>query len=101
MTKRGARSGSADGAPVMEGFSRARAIGDKGRSADPHPSISRRRLRLDPDHQAMSFSNQATVNEHARFYKDGGTIYVWFRPVNDAADFQVGSSNRSSGLRPR
>jgi hypothetical protein len=44
-----------------------------------------------PITKRMSFSSAATIEYKPDFYKDGGTIYVWFRPLNvPAPTFQIG-----------
>jgi hypothetical protein len=44
-----------------------------------------------PVTKRMSFSSTALVEYKPDFYKDGGTVYVWFRPVSTPQPtFQVG-----------
>ena len=101
MTKRGAPLRLADGAPVIGRFfpSACQSVTNDDRQTVTL-QFSGDGYAWTPITKRMSFSNQATVEYKPDFNKDGGTIYVWFRPVNvTPPTFQVGSSdNRSSGL---
>jgi hypothetical protein len=92
MTKRGAPLRLADGAPVIGRFypNACQSV-----TNDDKQTVT---LQFAGDGYAwtpitkrMSFSNQATVEYKPDFHKDGGTIYVWFRPVAATTPaFQIG-----------
>lgn len=106
MTKRGAplrltdglvsgrlaSGGSADGSPVIGRFypSACQSV-----TNDDRQTVT---LQFQGDGYAwtpitkrMSFASSAVVEYKPDFYKDGSTVYVWFRPVSTPApSFQVG-----------
>jgi hypothetical protein len=92
MTKRGAALRLADGAPVIGRFYPAAC---QSVLNDDRQTVT---LRFSGDGYAwtpvtkrISFSSTATVEYKPDFHKDGGTIYVWFRPANISAPaFQIG-----------
>ena len=92
MTKRGAPLRLADGTPVIGRFFPAAC---QSVTNDDRQSVT---LQFTGDGYAwtpvtkrIGFSCTATVEYKPDFYKDGGTIYVWFRPTNISAPaFQVG-----------
>jgi len=92
MTKRGAPLRLADGAPVVGRFypSACQSVVSDDRQTVTL-QFSGDGYAWTPITKRMSFSNTATVEYKPDFYKDGGTIYVWFRPVNiPPPSFQVG-----------
>jgi len=92
MTKRGAPLRLADGAPVIGRFypSQCQSVTNDDRqtvtiqwSGDGYAWT--------PVTKRMGFSTTATVEYKPDFQKDGGTVYVWFRPVGlPVPSFQVG-----------
>ena len=92
MTKRGAPLRLSDGAPVIGRFfpSACQSVTNDDRQTVTL-QFSGDGYAWTPITKRMSFSNQATVEYKPDFYKDGGTIYVWFRPINlTPPTFQVG-----------
>jgi len=92
MTKRGAPLRLADGAPVIGRFFPS---GCQSVTNDDRQTVT---LQFSGDGYAwtpmtkrISFSSTATVEYKPDFHKDGGTVYVWFRPTNISTPaFQVG-----------
>jgi hypothetical protein len=92
MTKRGAPLRLADGAPVIGRFFPS---GCQSVLNDDRQTVT---LQFSGDGYAwtpitkrINFTCTATVEYKPDFHKDGGTIYVWFRPsVVSAPSFQVG-----------
>jgi hypothetical protein len=92
MTKRGAPLRLADGAPVIGRFFPS---GCQSVINDDRQTVT---LQFSGDGYAwtpitkrINFSSTATVEYKPDFHKDGGTVYVWFRPANISAPaFQVG-----------
>jgi len=92
MTKRGAPLRLADGTPVIGRFFPS---GCQSVTNDDRQTVT---LQFSGDGYAwtpvtkrISFSCTATVEYKPDFHKDGGTVYVWFRPANITAPaFQVG-----------
>jgi hypothetical protein len=92
MTKRGAPLRLLDGAPVIGRFypSACQSVTNDDRQTVTL-QFSGDGYAWTPITKRMSFSNAATVEYKPDFNKDGGTIYVWFRPVNiTPPTFQVG-----------
>jgi hypothetical protein len=92
MTKRGAPLRLANGAPVIGRFFPAAC---QSVTNDDRQTVT---LQFSGDGYAwtpvtkrLNFSCTATVEYKPDFHKDGGTIYIWFRPANiSAPTFQVG-----------
>ena len=92
MTKRGAPLRLADGAPVIGRFypSACQSVTNDDRQTVTL-QFSGDGYAWTPITKRMSFANTATVEYKPDFHKDGGTVYVWFRPVNiSPPNFQVG-----------
>jgi hypothetical protein len=92
MTKRGAPLRLGDGMPVIGRFypNACQSVTNDDRQTVTL-QFSGDGYAWTPITKRMSFSNTATVEYKPDFYKDGGTIYVWFRPVAiSAPNFQVG-----------
>ncbi len=92
MTKRGASLRLADGSPVIGRFfpSACQSVTNDDRQTVTL-QFSGDGYSWTPITKRMSFSSNATVEYKPDFYKDGGTVYVWFRPINVAPpNFQVG-----------
>jgi hypothetical protein len=91
MTKRGAPLRLADGAPVIGRFfpSACQSVMNDDRQTLTL-QFSGDGYAWTPITKRMSFTNSATVEYKPDFYKDGGTVYVWFRPLNvSTPTFQV------------
>jgi hypothetical protein len=92
MTKRGAPLRLADGAPVVGRFFPA---GCQSVLNDERQTVT---LQFSGDGYAwtpitkrISFTCTATVEYKPDFHKDGGTVYVWFRPASISPPvFEVG-----------
>jgi hypothetical protein len=92
MSKRSAPLRLVDGAPVIGRFFPA--------SCQSVTNDDRQTVTLQwsgdgyaytPVTRRMGFTSAATVEYKPDFYKDGGTIYVWFRPVSQPLpNFQIG-----------
>ena len=92
MTKRGAPLRLADGTPVIGRFypSACQSVTNDDRQTVTL-QFSGDGYAWTPITKRMSFSNAALVEYKPDFNKDGGTVYVWFRPVNiPPPTFQVG-----------
>jgi hypothetical protein len=92
MTKRGAPLRLTDGAPVIGRFFPS---GCQSVTNDDRQTVT---LQFSGDGYAwtpvtkrVNFTATATAEYKPDFYKDGDTIYVWFRPANISAPaFQIG-----------
>ncbi len=92
MTKRGASLRLGDGTPVIGRFfpNACQSVTNDDRQTVTL-QFSGDGYAWTPITKRMSFSNSATVEYKPDFQKNGGTIYVWFRPVAmSAPNFQVG-----------
>jgi hypothetical protein len=92
MTKRGAPLRLADGVPVVGRFypSACQSVTNDDRQTVTL-QFSGDGYAWTPITKRMSFASAATVEYKPDFHKDGGTIYVWFRPANiSPPSFQVG-----------
>jgi hypothetical protein len=92
MTKRGAPLRLADGAPVIGRFypNACQSVTNDDRQTVTL-QFSGDGSAWTPITKRMTFTNGSTVEYKPDFYKDGGTVYVWFRPVNISPPaFQVG-----------
>jgi hypothetical protein len=92
MTKRSAPLRLGDGSPVIGRFfpSACQSVTNDDRQTVTL-QFSGDGYAWTPITKRMSFTNASTVEYKPDFYKDGGTIYVWFRPVNiTPPTFQVG-----------
>jgi hypothetical protein len=92
MTKRGASLRLADGQPVIGRYypSACQSVTNDDRQTVTL-QFSGDGYAWTPITKRMSFSCNATVEYKPDFYKDGGTVYVWFRPINVVPpNFQVG-----------
>jgi hypothetical protein len=92
MTKRGAPLRLADGAPVIGRFfpSACQSVLNDDRQTVTL-QFSGDGYAFTPLTKRMSFSSSATVEYKPDFHKDGGTVYVWFRPATAATpSFRVG-----------
>ena len=92
MTKRGAPLRLADGAPVIGRFfpSGCQSIVNDDRQTVTL-QFSGDGYAWTPITKRISFTSTATVEYKPDFHKDGGTVYVWFRPTTISTPvFQVG-----------
>jgi hypothetical protein len=92
MTKRGAPLRLADGSPVIGRFfpSACQSVLNDDRKTVTL-QFTGDGYAWTPITKRMSFTSSATVEYKPDFYKDGGTVYVWFRPAQAATpNFRVG-----------
>jgi hypothetical protein len=92
MTKRGAPLRLSDGAPAIGRFfpSQCQSVTNDERQTLT-VQFAGDGYAWTPITKRMSFTTTATVEYKPDFQKDGGTIYVWFRPVSSPVpEFQVG-----------
>jgi hypothetical protein len=92
MSKRGAPLRLADGAPVIGRFypNACQSVLNDDRQTVTL-QFAGDGYAWTPVTKRIAFSSTATVEYKPDFHKDGGTIYVWFRPANIAApQFQIG-----------
>jgi hypothetical protein len=92
MNKRSAPLRLVDGAPTIGRFfpSNCQSVTNDDRQTVTL-QFSGDGYAFTPVTKRMSFSSSATIEYKPDFYKDGGTIYVWFRPINaPAPTFQIG-----------
>jgi hypothetical protein len=92
MSKRSAPLRLVDGAPVVGRFYPS---GCQSVTNDDRRTVTLQfagdGYAFTPVTKRMSFSSTATLEYKPDFYKDGGTIYVWFRPVSlPLPSFQIG-----------
>jgi hypothetical protein len=92
MTKRGAPLRLADGAPVIGRFfpgACQSVLNDDRKTVTLQ--FSGDGYAWTPVTKRIGFSATATVEYKPDFHKDGGTVYVWFRPANvSPPQFRVG-----------
>ena len=92
MNKRSAPLRLLDGAPVIGRFypSACQSVTNDDRQTVTL-QFSGDGYAFSPVTKRMSFASSATIEYKPDFYKDGGTVYVWFRPVSaPAPSFQIG-----------
>jgi hypothetical protein len=92
MTKRSAPLRLVDGAPTIGRFFPATC---QSVTNDDRQTVTLQfagdGYAFTPITKRMSFASTATIEYKPDFYKDGGTIYVWFRPVSaPQPSFQLG-----------